>query len=516
MLLVRLALDEMVNGSVVDTSGHNRTAVCTDVQTIPDPEGKFGTCVRFNGTSSRIEVAGLSCPLSFTFAAWVRKDAALSPGYATLVEFGNDAPYFGFIDGVPVLYTGAVAASDFGLTWNHIVVTQDDSTSRMYVNGTLVATGPLVATGGSGLGIGYNYGDAAFTGEMRDVLIYDEAVSVHTGQDFIRLDSSDGSSITVEFTRAGGDAPALHGWADTSSMLFAALESLNRASAIDLIEQIIQVIDTEALSRTDGLAAEKASLAALLTAMVSEIKGTTTALAASKDEGRTRVDALETGVNAQIAKVPGALDLGVTARLFAQNETIRAGTLEGVLPKIGEVFEQVLDDQRVDSLAQNARALHTSIEQVLADANTLSALELEVVRQVIDSAVTRMNLAPVIQKALIAVNGALVRLDDLVQKLAAKPEVEQLELTYDGENIRGAVFTFGDGTTSVFTAKRIDLPDLAVHYHFRTADLRGLPAEFELRFARTTRTVRLGDRDVAVDDYEAVHQSTVLFSIRVP
>lgn len=312
------------------------------------------------------------------------------------------------------------------------------------------------------------------------------------------------------------DGARLDGWASTASILSAALESLNRTSALGLLDQIVQALNTEDAALTSDLDAARTSVAALLSATVRQIQGTTTTLTAGKNSAENQVDAFEGSLHAQQAQLPSALDTGVTTRLAAQNEAIHAGTLQATLSRVEGVVEQVLEDQGVDRLSQDVSAIQQSVVQTLDDANALGALELAAVKGVIEHAIMSMNLAPFIEKAQVSVNGALVRLDQLVQRLAARPEVQAIDLTYDDDNLRSAVFSFADGTKAVFTAKRIDLPDLAVHYHLRTEDLRGLPAEFELRFALTSRTGRLGDRDVVVDEYEPVYHSSVLFSISIP
>ena len=57
---------------------------------------------------------------------------------------------------------------------------------------------------------------------------------------------------------------------------------------------------------------------------------------------------------------------------------------------------------------------------------------------------------------------------------------------------------------------------MGVHYQFRSANVAGFPAEFDLRFANTPRKANLGGREIVIDEYQPVYQSKVLYSISVP
>lgn len=306
------------------------------------------------------------------------------------------------------------------------------------------------------------------------------------------------------------------GWASTTSMLSAALESLNRASALSLLEQLIDVLNAQDTSQTAAINQAKSELGQALATAVEEIKGTTTSLQQDSTAIKKRVDTLEGDINAHLVDVPNDLDRLVTSKLDAQNEAIVEGTTEGVVPQIEGVFDQIIEDKNVAGLSEELTALQKTIDEASDYANSLSTEELDSIAGVINDAIMAMDLAPIVQNALISVNGSPVRLNELAQKLAAKPEVADIELSYDNDDIRSAVFTFDDSTKAVFTATRIDLPNLDVHYRLKSVSLRGLPAEFEMRFKRTSLVRRLGDSDVVFEEFEPVYQSKVLYSIAIP
>ncbi len=325
------------------------------------------------------------------------------------------------------------------------------------------------------------------------------------------------SETPLPFVAApGSDLGKPKGWGSTSAILSAALETLNRSSAIGLLEQLIGVLHTQDATHTGTIAEAKIELAQLLSTVVSELTVTTTSLAQQISDYREDIDTLEASINAQIIQVPNDLDTEVTARLNAEKPSMNDSTTQALIPQVEGVFDQVIEDKNLPGLSDDVAALQQRIEDTATLADSLSEEELERVGAVIEEAIMGMDLAPVIENALISVNGKLVRLRVLAQKLLATPAVENIEISYDGDNISSAAFVLADGTSATFTAQRIDLPNLNVHYRLRSANLNGFPAEFELRFARTTRLRRLGDSDVVFEEYEPTYQSRVLYSIAVP
>lgn len=136
--------------------------------------------LHFDGNDDNVEVAGLNCPSSFTYECWVKNAKTTFPGYTTIIEFGNDAPYFGLLSGKPGLYQGATASDVIGTDWTHIAVTYDGSSriSKVYVDGDQSGTRTNnVNAGGSGMGIGYHSGDGHFEGAIDEVRILNRVLN---------------------------------------------------------------------------------------------------------------------------------------------------------------------------------------------------------------------------------------------------------------------------------------------------------------------------------------------------
>jgi hypothetical protein len=157
--------------------------------------GKHGGALSFDGIDDWVTIAdspALDLTAAMTLEAWVRPTSLVGWSCVLMKEFDSDLSYS--------LYAndnndqpGTWLASEFGTTnssapdqlppdqWTHLAATFDDSTAKLYVNGTLEATqtadDPL-RTSSSPLRIG---GDAPwgewFEGTIDDVRIYDRALS---------------------------------------------------------------------------------------------------------------------------------------------------------------------------------------------------------------------------------------------------------------------------------------------------------------------------------------------------
>ncbi len=157
--------------------------------------GKHGGALSFDGIDDWVTIAdspALDLTAAMTLEAWIRPTSLVGWSCVLMKEFDSDLAYS--------LYAndnndqpGTWLASEFGTTnssapdqlrldqWTHLAATFDDSTAKLYVNGTLEATetadNPL-RTSSSPLRIG---GDGPwgewFEGTIDDVRIYDRALS---------------------------------------------------------------------------------------------------------------------------------------------------------------------------------------------------------------------------------------------------------------------------------------------------------------------------------------------------
>lgn len=144
--------------------------------------GKVGQAFSFDGAGDYVNIPGISAPQDKTYTLWVKINA--NPGtWNTLIEFGNDAPWFGITDGGQVdLYLNNPRTSSSLNTgeWYHIAYTSDSATntSKIYING--VQDGPDGTANTemtTGMGIGYHSEDTPFNGLIDEVAIFNRALT---------------------------------------------------------------------------------------------------------------------------------------------------------------------------------------------------------------------------------------------------------------------------------------------------------------------------------------------------
>ena len=135
------------------------------------------TALNFDSSidEQHVKVLGITCPDEFTFEAWINYRGQ-NDKYPTILEFGDDEPFFGLEDGLLTLYDIIYSTSEIPLNeWTHVAVTFStiNSEAKLYINGMLDATetGVTLDISGTGAGIGYNGSDYVFNGSIDDVKI---------------------------------------------------------------------------------------------------------------------------------------------------------------------------------------------------------------------------------------------------------------------------------------------------------------------------------------------------------
>ncbi|MEC9345728.1 MAG: tandem-95 repeat protein [Pseudomonadota bacterium] len=184
---VRYTPDADANGSdsftytVTDGNGGTDTATVSieinavnDAPTIAVPGA--GQSLSLTGGASG-QVAGFSLSgfeSSFTLEAIIRQNGDPISGHRTILEFGNDSPFFGLFDGRLELFSttsNTVVASD---AFVHVAATFDGTTTRLFVDGVEVFSAAQAPsnTNGVGLNIGFGTGDNPFEGEIDEVRVW--------------------------------------------------------------------------------------------------------------------------------------------------------------------------------------------------------------------------------------------------------------------------------------------------------------------------------------------------------
>jgi hypothetical protein len=229
-LLLWLKFDETSGSTAADSSNYGNDGTLTNMHATNDwVEGRIGNALDFDGHNDYVDVSSLSAPTDKTFACWIYIND-LTDTYHTLMEFGDDAPWFGLAQWYGDWYLlewdkGCWSNASLSTgQWYHIAYTSDSATnrSRIYLNGvedTYFAPGASTETG-SGMGVAYHSGDDPFEGVIDDVRVYDYALSATeisalyylagpAYQEFTeaRL-GSDGTSLTIS-TPSGASEDSL-------------------------------------------------------------------------------------------------------------------------------------------------------------------------------------------------------------------------------------------------------------------------------------------------------------------
>lgn len=144
--------------------------------------GMIGKAFSLDGNDDYVDVPGISAPMDKPYVLWIRIDS--HPGvYNTLIEFGNDAPWFGVLSsGAVELFSNNPRTTLILNTgqWYHVAYTSDSATntSKIYINGIQNdPNGSARTDTTTGMGIGWHAGDTHFDGLIDEVAIFNRALS---------------------------------------------------------------------------------------------------------------------------------------------------------------------------------------------------------------------------------------------------------------------------------------------------------------------------------------------------
>ena len=156
--LLWLKFDEATAAtSFADSGSASANGTCAgDACPTAGVTGRIGQAAQFDGVNDRVQ-ANLNTPTGpYTLAAWVNFSGAAWENWRTVLEFGDDAPWFGVSPGgqltlYPVINGGAVPLGQ----WTHVVYTWSGTENRLYINGQAVAVNTTTPPGGGqGLALG--------------------------------------------------------------------------------------------------------------------------------------------------------------------------------------------------------------------------------------------------------------------------------------------------------------------------------------------------------------------------
>jgi hypothetical protein len=190
-LIAKYAFD----GSFNDTSGNaNHASVMGSPVFVA---GKYGSALDLNGTSQYAMLpAGIMASVSnFTIAAWVNWDGGNA--WQRIFDFGNDTTQYMFLTpgsgsgtlrfaittngpgGEQMLQTAPLPVGQ----WQHVAITRNGNSARLYTNGILAASGTVTIAPATFnpalnfLGESQFAADPFFNGRLDEVFIYNYALS---------------------------------------------------------------------------------------------------------------------------------------------------------------------------------------------------------------------------------------------------------------------------------------------------------------------------------------------------
>ena len=181
-LAVWLKFDEAANATTfADASGNNANGTCAGAACpTTGVAGRIGQAAQFDGANNKVQVA-LNVPTgAFSLAAWVRYTGTAWDARRTIMEFGDDAPFFGVDqDGQLSVFNVAAGGMVPINQWTHVAYVWNGSASTLYINGQAVQTNNVAPPAtGQGLGVGGEIGGPSpWLGLIDDVRVYSKALT---------------------------------------------------------------------------------------------------------------------------------------------------------------------------------------------------------------------------------------------------------------------------------------------------------------------------------------------------
>ncbi len=164
-----------------DASGNNANGTCAGAACpTMGGTGRIGQAAQFDGANNKVQVTANVPAGAFSLAAWVRYTGVAWGGWRTIMEFGDDAPFFGVDAGGRLTLYNAASGGTVPLNqWAHVAYVWNGTEGRLYVNGQAVQTNntaPVVT--GQGLGIGSEIsGPSPWQGSIDDARVYTKALT---------------------------------------------------------------------------------------------------------------------------------------------------------------------------------------------------------------------------------------------------------------------------------------------------------------------------------------------------
>jgi Concanavalin A-like lectin/glucanases superfamily/Secretion system C-terminal sorting domain len=184
-----------LDGDVKDYGTNKLDGVASNIEFV---EGKSGKAAQFNGEnggiilSNYVDQMKLS-PKHLTVSLWAKFDRRekydygglilnFPCGYGLLIHYPINSENFDLNANIRISGEsgGGTVFSPYKDVWRHFVLTYDEKDAKIYIDGVLEKTSPLLGTisycGQGSVGLG-NYSGFLYKGLMDEVRIYDRAIS---------------------------------------------------------------------------------------------------------------------------------------------------------------------------------------------------------------------------------------------------------------------------------------------------------------------------------------------------
>ena len=169
-----------------DNSGYNNNGTRINITTWNTDTARYLSSMVFNGDNGVIKLPfdPSSFWIDFTISVWIYKTSIGTKNYQTIfggpsgfeLEARNNAE----TNPVVVLWNWGKGSGAYEFNkWNHVVMTRTSSETKLYINGTQVATGTAgtIPSGDYFVGAWNTYNAQNFEGRMSDFRIYSTALS---------------------------------------------------------------------------------------------------------------------------------------------------------------------------------------------------------------------------------------------------------------------------------------------------------------------------------------------------
>lgn len=303
---------------------------------------------------------------------------------------------------------------------------------------------------------------------------------------------------------------------DTGALLGVAVERLNRQSVVGLLQQVVAEVDEHCRTFPGLVDAGVLALRRELTAQIDALRVNVDRYQVQIGEINAALLALKVQYGDFLAKfevdVGGIVHNSLAVRLPDIITQVNAALEVSIQQKIDAAVTRV----DVTALLAQLEALNAKITILKKAADELDTAELKQVEQLLRALLLDIDLSTVLVNMRVEIGGVTFRLDELLAILAGGDKVAQVDLVYGGDDIAGARFVLVDRVEVQFTCTRHELPGGALEYRFHTPDWKGVPAGFTLRFRRRTLQMTMCKRALALDSYDVVGQTNVVFDLRPP